>query len=66
MDDPVAMALYIAAYLSAVVDGTMEGTGLYPEGDTGRRGVRRYVREHPWITAGGVCGVLATILVAVN
>lgn len=60
--DALAAGLYILAYLSAVVDGTRQGTGLYPEGDTGRVGLRRYSSEHPWIVFGALAGVAATII----
>jgi hypothetical protein len=52
----VSAALYIAAYLSAVVDGTLEDKGTYPS-ESGRRGLRRYSREHPGILVGALCGV---------
>jgi hypothetical protein len=55
---------YILAYLSAVVDGVRRPTGLYPEANTGRLGVRRFARAHPWIVVGAVCGVVGTVLAA--
>jgi hypothetical protein len=58
----IAAGLYVFAYLSAVVDGTRQGTGLYPEADTGRVGLRRYVAEHPWIAVGAIAGVAATVI----
>lgn len=58
----LAAGLYVLAYLSAVVDGTRQGTGLYPEDDTGRVGLRRYVYEHPWIVVGALAGVVGTII----
>lgn len=57
----LAAGLYVLAYLSAVIDGTRQGTGLYPEDDTGRVGLRRYVSEHPWIVLGALAGVVGTI-----
>jgi hypothetical protein len=57
----VSVCLFIFAYLSAVVDGSRQGTGLYPEDDTGRKGLRRYTREHPWIIAGALAGIAGTI-----
>lgn len=58
----LAAGLYVLAYLSAVIDGTRKGTGLYPEDDTGRVGLRRYVLEHPWIAVGALAGVVGTII----
>jgi hypothetical protein len=56
----LAAGLYILAYISAVVDGTRQGTGLYPESDTGRVGLWRYASEHPWIVFGALAGVAGT------
>lgn len=57
----VSVCLFIFAYLSAVVDGSRQGTGNFPEGNTGRKGLPRYSREHPWIVAGAIAGVAGTI-----
>jgi hypothetical protein len=57
-----ARCLYVLAYLSAVINGTRQGTGLYPEGDTGRVGLQRFVSKHPWIVIGAIAGVAATII----
>lgn len=57
----VSVCLFIFAYLSAVVDGSREPTGLYPEDDTGRKGLHRYANEHPWIVAGALAGIAGTI-----
>jgi hypothetical protein len=58
----LAAGLYVLAYLSAVVDGSRQPTGLYPEDDTGPVGVRRYASEHPWIVFGAFAGVAATVV----
>jgi hypothetical protein len=58
----LAAGLYVLAYLSAVIDGTRQGTGLYLEADTGRVGLRRYVSEHPWIAVGALAGIIGTIV----
>jgi hypothetical protein len=58
----VAVCLFIFAYLSAIVDGSRQGTGNFPEGDTGRKGLARYAREHLWIVAGALAGVAGTIV----
>lgn len=60
---PLSVFCYILAYLLAVVDGALQDTALYPSGP-GRMGFRRYIRKHPWIAAGAVCGVVGTILAA--
>jgi hypothetical protein len=52
---------YVLAYLLAVIDGTLQDKGLYPN-SPGRTGLRLYTREHPWIVAGAVCGVLGAIV----
>ena len=56
-----SIALFVFAYLSAVVDGSRQPTGLYPADDTGRMGLRRYAEQHPWIVAGALAGVAGTI-----
>jgi hypothetical protein len=58
--EAVSAGLYIAAYLLAVVDGTLQDKGTYPSG-RGRTGFRLYFRQHPWIVAGAACGVLGTV-----
>ena len=58
----ISVCLFLFAYLSAVVDGSRQPTGLYPEDDTGRKGLRRYASEHLWIIAGAVAGIAGTIL----
>lgn len=60
---PLSVFFYILAYLLAVVDGALQDTALYPSGP-GRIGFCRYIRKHPWIAAGAVCGVVGTILAA--
>jgi hypothetical protein len=55
---------YILAYLSAMVDGVRKPRGLMTEASGGRVGVKRFIREHPWIVGGAVCGVIATVLAA--
>lgn len=57
----LSIALYIAAYLLAVVDGAMQDKGLYPSSG-GRTGFRRYVSAHPWITLGATCGAAGVVL----
>jgi hypothetical protein len=59
----IAGGLYVLAYLSAVIDGTRQRTGNFPEAATGPVGFRRYSREHPWVVGGAVCGVAGTVLV---
>jgi hypothetical protein len=59
----ISMLLYIMAYLLAVVDGVLQDKGLYPS-SSGRTGFKLFLREHPWIVAGAVCGVIATVLAA--
>lgn len=56
----VSASLYVLAYLLAVVDGTMQDKGTYTS-TPGRTGLRRYTREHPWIIAGAICGILGTL-----
>jgi hypothetical protein len=58
----VAAGLYVLAYLSAVVDGSRQQTGNWPEGDTGRVGLPRYASEHRWIVFGALSGVAATVV----
>lgn len=53
--------LLVLAYLLAVVDGTLQDKGTRLS-DPGRTGVRLYTRQHPWIVAGAVCGVVGTLL----
>lgn len=57
----LAMGLYVLAYLSAVVDGIVQDKGTYPSGG-GRRGFKMFSRQHPWILAGAVAGVAATVI----
>jgi hypothetical protein len=57
-----SVCLFILAYLSAVVDGSRQPTGLYPEDDTGQKGFGRYASEHPWIVAGALAGIAGTII----
>jgi hypothetical protein len=54
-------ALFVLAYLLAVVDGAMQDRGLYPS-PAGRMGFRMFMQKHPWIVAGAACGVVAAIL----
>ena len=61
MKDAASLALLILAYLSAVIDGTLQDKGLYPS-SPGRTGVKRYAHEHPWILVGAACGVVGSIL----
>jgi hypothetical protein len=58
--EALSVVLYIAAYLSAVVDGTLQDKGTYPS-SPGRMGVRRYVRMHPWIVVGALCGIAGVV-----
>jgi hypothetical protein len=58
----LSIGCFIAAYLSAVVDGARQPRGLFPESSGGRFGVRRYAREHPWIIVGALLGVAGTVL----
>jgi len=57
-----SVCLFVFAYLSAVVDGSRQPTGLYPESNTGRKGLPRYAREHPWIVVGALAGIAGTIV----
>jgi hypothetical protein len=59
--DTLSSALYIAAYLFAVIDGTWQRRALLPEDDPRRTGMGLYTREHPWIVAGAACGVLGVV-----
>jgi hypothetical protein len=52
----ISAALFVLAYLSAVVDGSLQDKGLYPS-SPGRTGFRRYCRKHPWIIVGALLGV---------
>jgi hypothetical protein len=38
----------------------MQDKGLYPS-SPGRTGLDLYTRQHPWIVAGAVCGILGTV-----
>lgn len=60
---PIAIGLFIFAYLSAVVDGIVQDKGTYPESG-GRTGVKRFAKEHPLIVVGALAGILATVLAA--
>ncbi len=60
----LSIGCFIAAYLSAVVDGARQPRGLFPESSGGRIGVRRYAGEHPWIIVGALLGVAGTVLAA--
>ncbi|MGC1799242.1 MAG: hypothetical protein WA701_02550 [Solirubrobacterales bacterium] len=53
-------ALYIAAYVLAVIDGTMQDKLEVPP----RKGFKLYRQQHPWIVAGAICGVLGTVAAA--
>jgi len=57
----VSAGLFLLSYLLAVVDGTRQDTAIYPSG-AGRVGWRRYCSAHPFIVAGGVCGVAGTVV----
>lgn len=63
----IIIGLYVAAYLSAVVDGIRsraEGiTGLIVPGpeDVPRAGLA-FLKLHPWIAVGAVAGIVATVL----
>lgn len=57
----VSAALFVLAYLSAVVDGSLQDKGLYPS-SPGRTGVVRYCREHPWIVVGALLGVAGVVV----
>lgn len=57
----IIIALYVAAYLLAVVDGIREDPRLYLSDDP-HLGTRSFARKHPWILVGAVCGIVATIL----
>ena len=59
--DTLAAALYIAAYLSAVVDGTLQDKGTYP-GSPGKTGLRLYASTHPGIVIGALCGVAGVVV----
>ena len=58
--EAISVALFIASYLFAVVDGTLQDKGLYPS-SPGRTGLRLYARQHPWLIVGGLCGVAGTV-----
>lgn len=58
----VAAGLYVIAYVSAVIDGTRQRTGLFPEAADGRVGIRRYTQAHPWVVFGALCGIAGTVL----
>lgn len=57
----VSAAFYVLAYLLAVVDGSRQDKGTYPS-SPGRTGISLYARQHPWIVAGAVCGVVGTVV----
>jgi hypothetical protein len=59
----LSAALFVFAYLLAVVDGTAQDKGTYPS-SPGRTGLKLYARRHPWIVAGAFCGI-AGVLVGV-
>jgi hypothetical protein len=59
--EALSAALYVLAYLLAVVDGTMADKGTYPS-SPGRTGLRLYARQHPWIVAGAGCGIVALVV----
>jgi hypothetical protein len=59
--EALSAALYVLAYLLAVVDGTMADKGTYPS-DPGRTGLGLYAREHPWILGGAGCGVAGVVV----
>jgi len=58
--EAISAALYVLAYLLAVIDGTRQDKGLYPS-ESGRTGLRLYTRKHPWIVTGAACGVLGVV-----
>ncbi|HEY4281057.1 MAG TPA: hypothetical protein VGM91_22785 [Conexibacter sp.] len=60
----IGVGMLVLAYLSAVVDGTMQDGGLYPS-RPGRTGLRRYAAGHPWIVGGAILGAIGTILAVV-
>jgi hypothetical protein len=57
----LSVALFVLAYLLAVVDGTMADKGTYLSAP-GRTGLRRYVSQHPWIIAGAACGIAGIVV----
>jgi hypothetical protein len=59
----LAVMFFVLSYLLAVADGALQDKGNHPS-DPGRTGLRVYVREHPWIVAGAVCGVIGVVLSA--
>jgi hypothetical protein len=56
----LSTGLLVLAYVLAVVDGTRQDKGTYPS-SPGRNGFKLYRRQHPWIVAGAVCGILGTV-----
>jgi hypothetical protein len=57
----IAAGLYVFAYLSAVVDGSLQDKGTYPSSG-GRVGLKNYARKHPWVVVGAGAGAAATII----
>lgn len=58
----LSAALYVLAYILAVIDGTRQRSGLYPSAPGPPIGLRGYARAHPWIVAGAVCGIAGVIV----
>ena len=61
----IAAGLYVVAYLSAVVDGSLQDKGNYPS-EGGRLGFRMYARRHKWIIVGALAGTAATLFAALG
>ena len=59
----VAAGFYVLAYVLAVVDGARQKHLLYA-GDP--IGFRRFMKDHPWLVAGALCGVVGTVLAALD
>jgi hypothetical protein len=59
----IGTGLLVMAYVLAVVDGITDRHLLF-EGKP--MGLKRFLRYHPWIAAGAVCGIAGTVLVTVG
>jgi hypothetical protein len=57
----VSEGLFVLAYVLTVIDGTLADKGTYLS-SSGRTGVRRYCREHPWIVLGAACGIAGAVV----
>jgi hypothetical protein len=59
----LSAALYVLAYILAVVDGTRQRLGgFWGQENEPPMGLRAYAQRHPWIIAGAACGIAGVVV----